>query len=101
MAKGRRKTYGDHFWAFVHNNPELAAAIAFEVGAVAGTFTGGTSFKRVRKLPTNVAHAVPKLAHAALKYLPGPSPSLQPAAGKARKARKSGKARKTNGNKSS
>ena len=101
MAKGRRKTYSDQFWAFIHDNPELAAAIAFEVGAVAGTLTGGASLKSVRKLPTNVAHAVPKLAHAALKYLPGPSPSIQPAAGKARKARRSGKPRKANGTRSS
>ena len=101
MAKARRKSYSDQFWAFVHQNPELAAAIAFEVGAVAGTFTAGTSLKRVTRLPTNVAHAVPKLAHAALKYLPEPSPSLQPAAAKTRKGGRSRKARKANGSKSS
>jgi hypothetical protein len=100
VAKARRKSYSDHFWAFVHQNPELAAAIAFEVGAVAGTFTAGTSFRRVRRLPTNVAHAVPKLAQAALKYLPGPSPSIQPSAGKTRKAGRPGRARKANGTRS-
>jgi hypothetical protein len=101
VTKARRKSYSDHFWAFVQQNPELATAIAFEVGAVAGTFTAGTSLKRVSRLPTKVAHAVPKLAHAALKYLPEPSPSLQPGAGKTRKGGKSRKARKGNGTKSS
>jgi hypothetical protein len=46
--------------------------------------------KRISKLPpnlTNFTNAVPQLAQAALKYLPGPSPSLQPAPGRVRKTR--------------
>lgn len=85
MAKGRQKSYGDQFWTFVTENPELAATIAFEIGAVAGRLTSGVSMKRISKLPpnlTNITNAVPQLAQAALKYLPGPSPSIQPAPGR-------------------
>jgi len=106
VAKTRQKSYGDQFWTFVTENPELAATIAFEIGAVAGRFTGGVSMKRISKLPPNIAnitHAVPQLAQAALRYLPGPSPSIQPAPGKVRKTRRTsnGKtARKSKGRKS-
>jgi len=91
VAKARHKSYGDQFWTFVTENPELAATIAFEIGAVAGRLTGDVSVKRISKLPSNLAHitnAVPQLAQAALKYLPGPSPSIQPAPGRVRKARR-------------
>ena len=106
MAKARQKSYGDHFWTFVSENPELAATIAFEIGAVAGRLTGGVSMKRISKLPSNVANitnAVPQLAQAALKYLPGPSPSIQPAPGGVRKARRASNgriSRKSKGRKS-
>ena len=91
MAKAQQKSYGDQFWAFVTENPELAATIAFEIGAVAGRLTNGVSMKRITKLPPNIANitsAVPQLAQAALKYLPGPSPSIQPAPGRLRKSRR-------------
>ena len=91
MAKARQKSYGDQFWTFVSENPELAATIAFEIGAVAGRLTGGVSMKRISKLPpdlSNITNAVPQLAQAALKYLPGRSPSIQPAPGRVRKARR-------------
>ena len=91
MAKARQKSYGDQFWTFVTENPELAATIAFEIGAVAGRLTSSVSMKRISKLPPNLANitsAVPQLAQAALKYLPGPSPSIQPAPGRVRKTRR-------------
>src|SRR5689334_9725842 len=91
VAKARQKSYGDQFWTFVTENPELAATIAFEIGAVAGKLTSGVSMKRLSKLPpnfSNITNAVPQLAQAALKYLPGTSPSIQPAPGRVRKARR-------------
>lgn len=91
MAKAQQKSYGDQFWTFVTENPELAATIAFEIGAVAGRLTSGVSMKRITKLPPNIANittAVPQLAQAALRYLPGPSPSIQPAPGRVGKARR-------------
>lgn len=91
MAKAQQKSYGDQFWTFVTENPELAATIAFEIGAVAGRLTSGVSMKRITRLPpklTNISNAVPQLAQAALKYLPGPSPSIQPAPGRPRKVRR-------------
>jgi hypothetical protein len=106
VAKARQKSHGDQFWTFVTENPELAATIAFEIGAVAGRLTGGVSMKRISRLPSNVANitnAVPQLAQAALKYLPGPSPSIQPAPGKVRKARRASNgrtSRKSKGRKS-
>lgn len=89
MAKSRQKSYGDQFWTFVTENPELAATIAFEIGAVAGRLTSGVSVRRISKLPPNmenITNAVPQLAQAALKYLPGQSTSIQPGPGAVRKA---------------
>lgn len=103
MAKVRQKSYGDHLRAFLHENPKWAAATAFGVGMVAGKLASGASLKRIKTLSPEFAN-VPQLAQAALKYLPGQSPSLQPSAVKAWKARSSAKAktsRKVKGTKSS
>jgi hypothetical protein len=104
VAKVRQKSYGDHFWAFIHEKPEWVAATAFGIGMVAGKLTNGASLKHIKALSPKFANPVSQLAQAALKYLPGQSPSLQPGAGKARKARSLAKAKtlgKAKGTKSS
>lgn len=105
MAKVRQKSYGNDFWAFINEKPRLTAAIAFGIGTIAGKLTSGASLKRIKKLSPEFTNAVPQLAQAALEYLPGRSPSLQPSAGKAyNKTRSSARAktsRRTKGTKSS
>ena len=90
---------------FVEANPQLAAAIAFELGNLAGeavvasSDTARSLAKRAKKVPQQMAKVPQQIADAmpeslqalALKFLPGPSPKLAPRkrpGGKARSARK-------------
>lgn len=103
MTKVRQKSYGDHFWAFIHENPEWVAATAFGIGMAAGKLTNAASLKRIKTLSPEFANAVPQLAQAALKYLRGQSPKLQPSAGQVwkRSLVKAKTSRKAKGTKSS
>ena len=91
---------------FVEANPKLAAAIAFELGNLAGEVvaaSNGTARalakrakkvpQQIAKMPQQIADAMPESLQAiALKFLPGPSPKLAPrkrSAGKTRRPRKS------------
>lgn len=86
------------FWDFLEENPKLAATVAFQLGNMAGEAvsmsngTGRSLAKRAKKVPQQIADALPQsLSAVALKYLPGPSPKLQPRkrpAGKIRHGRK-------------
>jgi hypothetical protein len=91
----------DTFWNFVEENPKLVATVALEIGILAGQAVASSSpamrsmrksmTKRVKAVPQQFANAMPhSLSAAALKFLPGPSPLLQPRkrpAGKTRKAK--------------
>jgi hypothetical protein len=70
------------FWNFIEKNPKLAADIAFQVGVLAGVASKEASRLLAKKrplLPKHIPDLVPKmLTAAALKYLPGHSPKLQP-----------------------
>jgi hypothetical protein len=91
--------FAEAFLDFVEANPQLAAAVAFQVGNMAGqTVTGSNATgralaKRAKKVPQQIADALPSNVSAlALKFLPGPSPKLQPrkrAGSKLRQSRKS------------
>ncbi|MEP7029426.1 MAG: hypothetical protein ABI830_00670 [Pseudolabrys sp.] len=81
------------FLAFVEENPKLATAIAFELGALVGkTVRDSGETKRYLKrhaknMPQAIADAVPAGISSALKFLP--APTLQPrkrAHAKSRKA---------------
>jgi dienelactone hydrolase len=90
---------------FVETNPKLAAAIAFELGNLAGEAVAASSgtaralAKRAEKVPGQIAKMPQQIADAmpdslqaiALRFLPGPSPKLAPrkrSASKTRRARK-------------
>jgi hypothetical protein len=81
VAKVRQKSYGDHFWAFIHEKPEWVAATAFGIGMVAGKLTNGASLKHIKALSPEFANPVSQLAQAALKYLPG-HPAFSPEPGR-------------------
>jgi hypothetical protein len=86
------------FLDFVQANPQLAAALAFQLGNMAGhavansDVTSSALAKKAKKVPRQIANAMPESVSAlALKFLPGPSPKLQPRkrpASKMRVARK-------------
>ena len=82
-----KPSWAHSFWDFVETNPKLAAAIAFQLGVMAAeavsTPTARSLRKRVKKMPQQIADAIPRnlpdsLTAAALKYLPGSAPKLQP-----------------------
>jgi hypothetical protein len=76
--------WADEFWNFVEANPKLATAIAFRLGNMAGEAVAGSSAtarslgKKIKAAPDQAVDAMQLLSTAALKYLPGPSPKLQP-----------------------
>jgi hypothetical protein len=80
-----KTTLFDSFLDFVAANPKLAAMVAFQVGIVAGEAVAAPQAavrsisRRVNQVPQQIADAMPQgLSAAALKFLPGPSPKLQP-----------------------
>ena len=99
-------------WALVEKNPELAAALAFELGALIGqAVQASAAGGRLRKSGKSALHAVTKGVQDApgalakrlpdipdlagltgLSFLPGPSPKLQPV--KRTPSKRSKKARK-------
>ena len=90
----------DTFWDFVEENPKLAATVAVQLGVLAGEAVAQSNpamrsmtrsmTKKVKEVPQQLADAMPRgLTAMALKYLPGPSPKLQP------RKRTAGKTRKT------
>jgi hypothetical protein len=87
MARKRASTNSllDSFWEFVEANPKLAATVALQLGIMAGEAVASPNgtvrsmTKRAKKVPQQIVDAMPRsLSAAALKYLPGPSPKLQP-----------------------
>jgi hypothetical protein len=70
------------FWSFVHDNPKLAMALAFELGSRAGTAVKNAPEtkkylkKQVKNVPQAISDAVPLRLSSALKFLP--APKLQP-----------------------
>ncbi len=89
----------DTFWDFVEANPKLAATAALQLGILAGEAVAQQSpavrsmtrsmTKKVKAVPQQFADAMPRsLSEAALKFLPGPSPKLQPRKRPTTKARK-------------
>ena len=104
-ASGPAKvSWAESFWDFVEANPKLAAAAAFQIGVLAAEAMSTPAARALRNrvgkgvkqhMPQPLVDAMPDsldgLAAMALKYLPGPSPKLQPRkrlVGKARRARK-------------
>jgi hypothetical protein len=88
---------GRYFWAFIAKNPELAAGIAFELGALVATAVHGDTAARLRKSGNRTIRSLSKSAHnvqdslakampeipdlaklTGLSFLPGPAPKLQP-----------------------
>jgi hypothetical protein len=89
MAKQRKNgtSLGSSIWRFVEENPQLAAAIAFEVGALAAQAVSGTTAARLRKSGGRAVRSVAnglngsslmQAVPAALSFLPGPSAKPQP-----------------------
>ena len=73
--------HGSALWAFLADNPELAASLAFEVGYLAGKLTTvliPRTKKRSTALGINVMENIPHLSQLALKYLPAAVATLQP-----------------------
>ena len=70
------------FWSFVHDNPKLATALAFELGSLAGTTVKNSGDakkylkKQAKNVPQAISDAVPLSLSSALKFLP--APKLQP-----------------------
>jgi hypothetical protein len=83
-AKQGKIHWADEFWKFVEANPQLATAIAFRLGNMAGEAVAESSAtarslgKKLKAAPDQAADVMHTLSAAALKYLPGPSPKLQP-----------------------
>jgi hypothetical protein len=81
MSRKTKKSLADIFWNFVRENPQAAAALAFEIGIWAGEKTGGTDvLKRAIKMSPKFLNAIPQdisdMSHAALKMLSDPPPTL-------------------------
>lgn len=90
MARKQTHSLPDMIWSFIAANPELAAAIAFQIGRLAGEFTSKKTTRAVsraaQKVPQQLLDALPDgLTNTVLKYLPGPSPRLQPRTARARR----------------
>lgn len=114
MAKRKiANSLSDSFWDFVQEHPDVAAAIAFQLGAVAAQAVQGSTAARLRKNGESALRALAKGVHDApgavaatlpdmpdlakltgLKFLPGPSPKLQPRSRKRTASQHSKKARK-------
>ena len=89
MAKQRNNStsFTGTIWRFVEENPQLAAAIAFEVGALAAQAVSSTTAARLRKSGGRAARSVAnglngsslmQALPAAMSFLPGPSAKPQP-----------------------
>jgi hypothetical protein len=83
--RASQSSWARSFWNFVEANPKLAASVAFQLGSITGAavanseVTGRFLAKRARKIPRKIVEAIPQnISEAALKFLPGPSPKLQP-----------------------
>ena len=101
MARKRasKNSLVNSFFDFVDENPRLAALVALELGMLAGEVVASHSgtirsmTRRAKAVPQQIADALPtSLSAAALKYLPGPSPKLQPRKRPAARARRKSKA---------
>ncbi len=101
MARRRASSNSliDSFFAFVEANPKLAATVALQLGIMAGEAVAAPNgavqsmTRRAKKVPQQIADAMPRsLSAAALKYLPGPSPKLQPRKRPAARSRRKSKA---------
>ena len=79
--KTNTESFADMFFAFIRENPKLAATLAFEIGSLAGKAvrnsgpTAKTLKNQAKKVPQAISDAIPPLADA-LKFLP--APKLQP-----------------------
>lgn len=80
--KTNTESFADMFFAFIRDNPKLAATLAFEIGSLAGKAvrnSGATtkSLKnQAKKVPQAISDAIPPRLSDALKFLP--APKLQP-----------------------
>jgi hypothetical protein len=96
--KVKSESVADMFWAFVQDNPKLAATVAFELGSLAGTAVRNTSEAKnylksgAKKVPQAFADAMPPSVASALKFLPAPrlQPRKQTKRPTARKAKHAG-----------